>query len=150
MALLKPPKNPVTLAINGWLIENYLDNFFKINLPAYEPIYTSEYRTPGHNKDVGGGPDSTHVYNLGRDFALKRKADGIILSDAQAENVFNDYFKTWEGFAKFYPTGPGENSHHIHAHIDRDITTYTKYVGIAAIAAGAAWAFNKYKTKFKQ
>lgn len=148
MTTIKPPKNPITLALNGWLTDNYIKSFFNEYLPNYEPVFTSGYRTEEHNRDIGGAADSSHLYNLGKDFALKNKATGVILNDTQAKKVYNEAFPYWEGYAKFYPTAPGGNSHHIHANLDREITNYTKYIGIAVMAAGAVYVFNKYKGQF--
>ena len=69
-------KNPIVIAINGWLIENYLKKFNENYLPNFEIVETSGFRTEEKNRNIGGAKDSAHVYNLARDYVLKNISTG--------------------------------------------------------------------------
>lgn len=132
------PKNPVTLKINGWLIENYLNSFMNRYLPAYQFRETSGYRDTEANRAANGVIDSSHLYNLAKDGNLIKIATGEVVSEAEGKALYDQYFVPyWEGYTEFEPDSPGERWH-IHANISRGITTYTKWAGIlgGAIVGG--------------
>jgi hypothetical protein len=144
--IIKPPKNPVTIAINGFLIDNYLRDFFEKNLPAYSFQITSGYRDEQKNAEVGGVQDSTHLYNLGRDYVITRA--GVVLNDSQMEKLFKEFIlPQWEGFTKYYRRSGGASTGHIHGNLDRDLNNYTKFAGIAAIGAAVAFGIKKFIKK---
>lgn len=144
------PKNPATIAINGWLIENNLKDFQKRYLPNYEIEITSGYRDIEKNREVGGTADSAHIYNLARDFILKNKQTGEIISDFEMKRIYNDFIApNWDGWSQFTPKQPNTNTGWIHAGLSRSLTDYTKYIGFAATAAGIAFGVRKLITRMK-
>lgn len=141
--MIQVPKNPITIKINGWLIEYYLRSFASKYLPEYDLQITSGYRSPGEQaalreKGFSAAVDSAHLYNLARDFVILK--DGKILSDTEMEKVFKDRFPYWEGYSYFNPKTALTSTGWIHANIERELTRYTMYLGIAgsAVLAGVA------------
>ncbi|MCK5075523.1 MAG: hypothetical protein KAR38_04060 [Calditrichia bacterium] len=135
---MPPPKNPVTLKINGWLVENYLNSFMNRYLPAYTFRETSGYRDVDVNRDAGGVIDSSHLYNLAKDGNLVNIASNEIISEEEGKKLYDEYFvRYWEGYTEFSPETPTKRWH-IHANIDRGFTHYTKWAGIlgGAIVGG--------------
>lgn len=148
MAKPTPPINPITRRINGGLIDWFLNRFFVIFLPNYEKVITSGYRDTEVNRAADGTEDSAHLYNLGRDFSLKNLATGQLLTDDQARKVFDEFIKpNWKGYAKFYPSSGGK-SHHIHVHIDREISQATMWGGAAGALVGSIYLFRAFKKRF--
>jgi len=136
------PKNPVTLAINGFLMDNYLRDFAEKNLPAYGYEITSAYRDEEKNREVGGVENSAHLYNLARDIVLTK--NGIALNSAQLKQVYDQFIKpSWEGYSKLYHS-------HIHLNMDRELSEYTRFAGYAATAFIAAFGIKKFIKKYKE
>lgn len=148
------PKNPLTLLFNGVLIESQIKAFADTYLPNYDIHYTSKYRDEAHNREVGGAPDSAHLYNLARDFVLINRATGETASDSEMKSIYNEFIApNWEGWAQFTAKQPDTSTGWIHLNIDRDLTNYTKWVAYAGTAAGVALGIKelyKYvRTKMK-
>jgi len=143
-----PPVNPVTIKVNGWLIDNQLHSFMNKYLPAYTFRETSGYRDFESNRAADGVIDSSHLYNLAKDGNLVNIATGEIISEQEGLKLYNDYFVPyWDGYAEFAKGSPGERWH-IHVNIDRGLTTYTKYAGIlAGVVVGGIVLKKLIKTK---
>jgi hypothetical protein len=119
------PKNPFTIRLNEWITGKYLSSFFAEHLPDYSPRVTSSYRTPEHNKEVGGVPDSAHVYGLAKDFWIQK--GGVDLPAAEVERLFNAVIKpAWDGFSLW-------EKDHVHVNLDREITRTTALGGLALL-----------------
>lgn len=142
------PKNFVTLEINGLILDRYLRFFVEKFLPQYDIEETSGYRNQQKNEEVGGAEYSAHLYNLAKDFTLRNRSTGQIVSNSQLKKIYDEFIDPhWDGYTKFYPSA--DSSGHIHVNLDRDITTYTGYLGLAAVAVGGAWLFNVIHKKWK-
>ena len=138
------PKNPATIAINQWLTNNYFDDFIKDNLPNYDVVKTSQYRTPAQNIKAGGVEDSAHQYGLAIDFMILEKGpvEKFVGKETQSK-LFNDFIlPAWEGYALDEKT-------HIHVNLDRSISKYTMWMGLGTLAAGSAFAISKVKQYIK-
>lgn len=139
-----PPKNPITLKVNGWLVENYLHYFMNKYLPAFIFKETSGYRDEDHNREVGGVEDSSHLYNLARDGVLIRISTGEMISEEEGFQLFNEYFAPfWNGYAEFNPTTISE-SWYIHINLSRKLVTYTKWTGVFGISLIGGLLIRKY------
>ena len=144
-----PSTNPITIKINEWIFERYLNEFMAKYLPIYTWRKTSGYRDKEHNDEIGGAKDSAHLYGLAQDGNLINNSTGKIIGDDIGAKIFNDYFvKHWEGYAKFYPT-TASSRWHIHINIDRDITKYTKMAGVISIMIGVGIAVKTIHKKLK-
>ncbi len=147
--MAKPPKNPITIRLNEMIVENYLNTFMERYLPNYIFRETSSYRNEKENKDVGGVLDSSHLYGLAKDGNLINRATGAIVDEATGKKLFKQFFKPyWAGYSSFEKNTDKERWH-IHINIERGITHYTKWAGFAGIAAGVAYAANKFIQKKK-
>ena len=146
---IKIPNNPITIAANVALIRSYLNQFMEQFLPNYIFRETSAYRDVKTNKEAGGVENSAHLYGLALDGNLIRKATGEIIDEKLGKKIFNDYFKPYfKGVSLFEKSSDGENWH-IHLHLPRTITEYTKWAGYAGLAAGVAYVANKFIQKKK-
>lgn len=148
------PKNPLTLLINGSILESEIKYLMETYLPNYDLQYTSGYRDEIKNQEVGGAADSAHMYNLARDFVLINKATGNICTDAEMERIYNGFIKPfWEGWSEFNAKKPDTSTGWIHLNLDREITENTKWIAYAGTAAGLFLGIKqiyKYvKTKMK-
>lgn len=131
------PKNPATIGLNQWLTTRFFKSWFSQYLsPPYSYRITSQYRTPEKNKEVGGVENSAHLYGLAVDFVLTDPAGNPIDPDIVAGRFEETIKPTWPGVAI------NEGSH-IHLHLDRDITNATKWVGLAAAAAGIGFVITR-------
>ncbi len=127
--MLKPPTFPFTLAINGAVIDTVLDWFQAKYLPAYKVVVTSGARTAEKNAQVGGAQDSTHLYNLGRDFVLYRR-DGSALTQKEGKMIFDEFISPhWPGYSLW-------EGDHVHVNLSRSVSTVVGAVSIGL----AAWA----------
>lgn len=141
------PKNPITLTINGWLVENYIKSFFNRFLPEYEYMETSGYRSEQKQAEMkarGLKPAkfSAHLYNLARDYVLTK--NGRLLPDAEMKTIWETKIKpNWEGYTYFSPKQKHTNTGWIHGNIDRGTSKITGVIGLAAIVAGAVWTGKK-------
>lgn len=127
-----PPKNPLTLQINLAILRYVRSNFFSKYLPTFDPIVTSDLRTPERNAKAGGVGNSTHLHGLGEDFQLKYKAGGLV-PETQAKAVFDQFIKpNWPGYTEWEGSSPGEG-YHVHVQLSREISTYTGLASLAGI-----------------
>jgi hypothetical protein len=126
------PVNPLTLKINGAILDFVLGNFIKKQLPNFAKIKTSGYRTVEHNASVGGVANSAHTHGLAEDFQLAFQ-NGSKVSEVQAKSAFDQFIKpNWPGFSEFEPAHGGEG-YHIHVQLSREITTYAGIVAMAGL-----------------
>ncbi len=124
---IPPPKNPITIRLNGLVLAWYFDSFMDSRLKplGYSVEVTSEYRDPAKNDAVGGVSNSAHLHNLARDFVIKNSA-GVILTEPDARKVFRDVVEpNWPGYAEFEPSVPGSKGWHIHVNLPRTVSTWT-------------------------
>lgn len=146
------PSNPITLAINGLMVDAAMRKIHREQFPDLEVQYTSGYRSPVTNANTPGAvEDSTHTYNLGRDFVLLK--DGKVLSDSQMQRVWETKFNpNWPDFSYFMPTQPGNNTGHFHAHLNRNLSNTNLLLGLAGlgVVGGGIWfAIKKFKENRK-
>lgn len=119
------PTGPITIGLNGFIMDTVFNGFIKQYLPAYEVITTSGYRTPDENEKAGGAKYSAHQYNFARDFALKDR-EGNLLSPERLKSVYDEFVKpNWNGYSSYNPPKTG-NTGWIHVNIDRSITLKTR------------------------
>lgn len=136
-----PPTNPGTLKTNGVLIDNYLREYFNKYFPLYGYHVTSGYRTQAENAALpDASPDSSHLYNLGRDFVILDQSGEMIPEDL-AKKLHSEFFSDWKGYSYFSPSRAqddpkGEKTYHIHANLPREWSNKTKWIG-ALLTAGA-------------
>lgn len=153
-----PPTNPGTLKTNGVLIDTYLREYFNKYFPLYGYHITSGYRTQAENAAIpGAAPDSSHLYNLGRDFVILDQSAQTI-SEEIAKKLHSEFFTDWKGYSYFEPSSEGEG-YHIHANLPREWSNKTKWIG-ALLTAGAGvfivmkiWnskQFIKFRNSFKK
>lgn len=127
MKFPKIPKGPITLALNGIITDIVLNQFVDQYLPAYDVHVTSGYRTPDQNAEAGGAEWSAHLYNLARDFALKLKITGQLLSADQQQKIYKEFIApNWIGYHSYNPPKDGKTGW-IHVGLDRNITLKTQY-----------------------
>lgn len=146
------PINPITIFLNGFIRTTAIDNFFTKNLPAYDRIVTSQYRSPVKNKEVGGAPDSAHQYNLAEDFTLVKKATGEEIPEAEARTVFDEFIKpAWKGYAVFEPSTDTEG-YHIHANLERGLSKAMSLLGFTTVTVGGIYLYKTgaFKELFKK
>lgn len=135
--IARPPSNPITLAVNGWLFDAVFSWFQGKYLPVYSVTITSAYRTKGTNEKAGGAEDSAHLYNLAKDITLKNQATGEAITGEALGRVYTDFIKgNWPGFSALYDG-------HIHLNLDREVSQYTALIGAGALALGAVWGLKK-------
>lgn len=146
----KIPKGPITIGLNGFLMDSIFKKFVEKYLPAYEVEITSGYRTPAENEAVDGAEYSAHLYNLARDFVLKDR-QGNYLPAVKLRQIYNEFVKPyWEGYSSYNPPKTGKTGW-IHVNIDRDISKKTQTIetiaGGIALGIAAKKIFDKLKTK---
>lgn len=148
---IKPPRNPVTLAINEVITKNAVDELFDQYLPAYDRITTSTYRDWEKNRAVGGTENSAHLHALAEDFVLTTKGTKNIITDEKAKKVFGEFIKSnWPGYSKFYPSGSSKNSHHVHVNLDRRVSTWTGWAGWAGLGVVGIFAGKRIFSNLKK
>lgn len=129
---IPPPTSPLTLKMNGAVMDIVMDWFKSKYLPAFKVVYTSGTRTAEKNAQVGGAKNSAHVHGLARDFILYRK-DGAALTEKEGKMIFDEFiFPNWPGFALW-------EGDHVHVNLPRHVSTV---VGAATVGA-AAWGIYK-------
>ncbi len=145
------PKNPITIAINKSILEKALKVFNETYLPTYDIVVTSFYRNEKKNSEVGGSEDSAHMYGLAADYVLKNKITGVILNDSQMRRVFNEFIKpNWPGYTYFSPKQSNTATGWIHSNLERNISKYAGWAGVAGMAAGVAFLFPKILKQIKK
>lgn len=139
------PTNPAVLKANGILIENYINEFFYQYLPGYTYFYTSKYRGEELNRKVGGVEDSTHRWNLGRDWIIL-DSEGEKIPEEKARELWPIFEKNWNsnGYIDFTGSTIGGSGYHIHGNLSRDVSTPASWVGGAIALAGIAYLFKKF------
>lgn len=134
----KVPTGPVTIGLNGMLIDSALKKFAENYLPAYTIEITSGYRTPAENEAADGATNSAHLYNLARDFVLIDKS-GKYLPAVKLRQIYNEFVKPyWKGYSYYNnPLKTGVTGW-IHVNVDRNLTNQTKIAeyAIGGIAIG--------------
>lgn len=149
MNLPKIPTGPITIGLNGMILDSIFKKFVQRYLPAYEIEITSGYRSPAENEAIGGAEYSAHMYNLAKDFVLKNKG-GHYLPTETLKQVYEEFIKPyWEGYSSYNPPKTG-NTGWIHVNIDRDITNKTKVVETAAGALAIGMAIRKVLSKIRK
>jgi hypothetical protein len=127
---IPPPKSPLTIQINLFVLRLYFDWFMKTYLPAYTYRVTSEYRDEAHNAEIGGASNSAHVHGLARDFVLINTAGEVVGAD-QTKSVYDSYVApNWKGYSEFENK---DGVYHIHVNISREVGIYASVMGVAAI-----------------
>lgn len=135
---IPPPKSPVVVNLNLWVLRRVFDWFMGKYLPNFGFIITSEYRTEARNREVGGAANSAHVHGLARDVVLTMKTSNALVPESQALKVFKEFILPhWPGYAEFEPATSGEG-YHIHVNLSRQIGIYA---GAVAVAAGGIAVF---------
>lgn len=133
------------IGLNTWALDRAVDWLQKNYLPTFEIVETSKYRSPQHNRDVGGAPDSAHIYGLALDFALKNKTTGNILSDEQLKNVWSKFVKPyWPGYTYYSPKQKDSSTGWIHVNLDRSVSKSMFPLALAVTVGGLG--FLGYKT----
>jgi len=144
------PKNPITIAINGWLFSQTFKKFMADYLPNYTWIKTSGYRTEEQNRRAGGAADSAHMYALAEDGVLKNRTTGSILTDNQMAEVYKEFIKPyWPGYSEFNFKTPKTNTGWIHLNIDRDVSKTAAWIGAAGLVGAAAYLFRNQLKKVR-
>lgn len=129
------PSNPITVAVNGFITENVIQSVIKKHLPGYGILFTSGHRTHSDQErllEAGYKPakDSSHLYNLARDFVLINANTGEQINGETMEALYFDKFKPFfPGYSYFDPARPGVKGAHIHANLPRELTDKTKIIG---------------------
>jgi len=97
--LTTPSNNPLIQKASVIFTNLVFNKWFQDNLPNYSYKKTSDYRSPEHNKNVGGVSDSAHLYGLAVDFYITDKS-GKFVGQAKQSELFNQYIKsTWPGYS---------------------------------------------------
>lgn len=132
---IPPPVNPLTVKINLWVLKLVFSNWAVKWLPTFDPVITSDYRTPAQNEAAGGAANSAHVHGLALDFALRSKATGKMVDQAQAKKVYEDFVAAnWPGYSH-WESASAREGYHIHVNLSRQITTYAGIVSLAGLGA---------------
>lgn len=135
---IPPPSLPLTVKINQAVLDFVYQKWVKKNLPAYEVVITSSYRSPEHNEKVGGAKNSAHVHGLAYDIILKQ--GGVKMPIPMAKSIYEKFVKdTWPGYSEFEIES---GVWHIHLNLTREITTYAGLTGGVALGA-LAWKIIK-------
>lgn len=113
--MITPSKNPLVQKASVAFTLLFFNRWFLENVPnEYSYVKTSDYRSPEHNKSVGGVSNSAHLYGLAIDFYIVDK-NGNFIGQAKQSEIFNKYIKpNWPGFAL-------DEKDHIHINLDREI-----------------------------
>ncbi len=137
---ISPPKFPVSIVVNGAIVDYYLDNFLSSNIPpGIAWVVTSGYRTVQKNNEVGGALNSAHIHNLARDIVLMK--DSKKLSNAETQQVFEQNIKpNWKGFSL-------NEGDHIHLNLSRRISTASNIFSASLIAIIGINIFQQFKNK---
>jgi len=138
---IKPPKNPLTIKINGLIFEYYMDYFNNKYMPlGYTYITTSQYRTPEYNASVkGSASNSAHMFNLARDWVVRK--DGKPVEGKELQEFHSKYVKPyWKGY-----TYAGEK--HIHANLSRRISTASTMLAVSAMGLMGINLYSKLTKK---
>lgn len=131
--MITPPKDPGTLKANGFIIDNYLREFFNSYYHGFGYHVTSAYRDFQENIEAGGASDSAHLYNLARDFVILDRSSQIV-PEERAKSMWEQFSDLWKGYTYFSPSKPSTGrddakGYHIHANLPREWTVRTKWVG---------------------
>lgn len=149
-AFPKIPTNEFTLMINGWITDYIVNNFLKFNLPEYGHKTTSGYRDFERNLKAGGAKLSAHLYNLARDKVLLEPNTNAVMSDKGMRELYEARIKpNWDDYSSFTPTQKNTSSGWIHLNVDRQISKFTNYAGIAATIGIGTYGFKKFFLKGK-
>jgi len=150
------PTNPITLGINGWLIDKQLEALTIKYLPAWDLTITSGYRSPAKQKELlekGYKPDedSAHLYNLARDFNLINKISGKLATDSELKKIYEEFIKpNWEGYSYFSPKQSYTNTGWVHVNLPKSVSDTTKFVGWAGTGIGLILGAKLIYSKFKK
>lgn len=147
----KIPNGPLTITFNGLIMDHILDQFAAQYLPAYDLEFTSTYRNPQKNKEEGGAEHSAHLYNLARDFVLKRKTDGSYISAAQLKKVYTEFIAPfWPGYSYYGETKQVGGTGWIHVNLPRELTNKTRIADWAVTGLGLFFTARTLYKKFKR
>jgi len=131
MAFPAIPNGPITIALNGFILDTIFNGFMDKYLPAYDSEITSGYRTPAENEAAGGAKFSAHQYNLAKDFVLKNKKTGEYLPADMQQKIWKEFVNpNWNGYTYYNPPKTGKTGW-IHVNLDRSITDKTKLLEYA-------------------
>lgn len=148
---MAPPTSPTTIAANGKLIDEYLSKYISTYLPKkYSIIVTSGYRDPEKNREVGGATDSAHLYNLARDFVFTYSDTGQVVPEPEALNIYNDYFRNWNGYTLFEQPDRNDKTYHVHVNLPRDYSKVGSYFTTALVIAGGLFGARFLLSKLKR
>ncbi len=137
--LIVPSKNPLTNYINGLMVDASLKHLIENYLPAWDIKITSGYRSQADQLDLisrgyNAAKDSSHLYNLARDFILINKTTGNTASDSEMQKIYEQFIKPyWIGYSKFTAKQSHTVSGWIHVNLDRDISQKNKILGIGIV-----------------
>lgn len=149
MEKTRPPKNPVTIAINGILTDHALKVFFERYLPSWDYKVTSGFRSIADQKrllEKGLDPskNSAHLFNLARDIVFINKSTGSQATDEQMKKLFMEFIAPhWQGYSYYSPKNKITSSGWVHLNLDRGITKATQYIGMAGLAWGIGATLQK-------
>lgn len=139
---VKPPKFPLTIAINGAIANFYFNWFMEGKIPAgYSWVLSSEYRDPVKNKEVGGAANSSHMHNLAKDFIVLK--DGVKLNTSQLKIFYDTYIDNkWSGYSYV-------SDKHIHVNLSRRINTASNVLAVSVVGILGLTIFTKFKEAVK-
>lgn len=139
---IKPPKFPLTIAVNGAITDFYFNWFMSGKIPpGYSWVISSDYRDPIKNKEVGGAANSSHLHNLGRDFIVLK--DGVKLGASQLKDFYTEYIDNkWNGYSYV-------SDKHIHVNLSRRINTASNVLAISVIGILGITVFTTFKEAVK-
>ena len=140
---MKPPTNPITLALNGLLVNMALAKIEKERFPGYKFRVTSAYRSPVVNaRTPGASATSAHMWNLARDFVIEDET-GKQLNDSAMNTLYKAKFlPNWEGYSYFSYKKPHTSSGWIHANLSKNLTNSTFIAGLVG-TLGIGWLIYK-------
>lgn len=135
---IKPPRFPLTAAINGAITDFYFDYFMKKHFPAgYAYTVTSGHRSAEKNTEVGGAANSAHLHNLARDFVVTK--GGKLLNQTEYQTFYKNYIKdSWNGYS--YTSGK-----HIHVNLSRKIGIAANLLAVSVFGILGINLFTKLK-----
>ena len=136
---ITPPRNPLTLMLNGAIMDYYFDYFMKKYLPQYDTKVTSKFRDASHNASIGGAENSAHLHSLAVDFILLKKGTDKPVSQAESKNIFQTVIAPkWSGYSKW-------ESDHIHVNLSRKIGTAAGMLTLAVMGIVGITMFKNWK-----